>query len=320
MIGCGVGAPPAICYSLPGPAQGTDRVGQTGRIAAGSIAVSVVVLGLKLAAWQLTGSAALFSDAAESVVNVAAALLAFFALRVSAKPADANHPYGHHKAEFLSAVTEGVLIVLAALEIMREAWQAYIHPAPIETPLLGMALNGVATLMNLGYALVLIQAGKRLRSPALAGDGRHLMADVVTSSGILLGVTLVVVSGIGWLDPLLAALTALYILVSGAFLIRDSVGGLMDAAPAAEVVEHVRRLVAEHAAGALEAHDLRMRHAGQSTFLEFHLVVPGAMTVADAHVICDRVEAALKGEMPGMLISIHVEPESKAKHHGVPVL
>lgn len=290
------------------------------RIAAGSIAVSAVVLGLKLVAWKLTGSAALFSDAAESVVNVAAALLAFFALRLSAKPADANHPYGHHKVEFLSAVAEGVLIVLAALEIMREAWQAYLHPVPIETPLLGMALNGVATLMNLGWALLLMGTGRRVRSPALVGDGRHLMADVVTSSGILLGVTMVVVSGIGWLDPLLAALTAIYILGSGTFLIRDSVSGLMDAAPAAGVVEQARRLVAEHAAGAIEAHDLRMRHAGPSTFLEFHLVVPGAMTVADAHVICDRVEAALQADMPGMLVSIHVEPENKAKHHGVPVL
>ena len=295
-------------------------MGKTERIAAGSIVVGAAVLGLKLAAWQLTGSAALFSDAAETVVNVAAALLAFFALRLSAKPADANHPYGHHKVEFLSAVTEGVLIVLAALEIMREAWQAYTHPAPIETPLLGMALNGVATLLNLGWALVLIRNGKRLRSPALQGDGRHLMANVVTSSGILLGVGMVVLTGIGWLDPLLAALTALYILGSGTFLIRESVGGLMDAAPATDVVERIRLLVAEHAAGAIEAHDLRTRHAGPTTFLEFHLVVPGTMTVADADVICNRVEAALKAEMEGMLITIHVEPESKAKHHGVLVI
>ena len=295
-------------------------MGYTGRIAAGSIVVSLVVLGLKGVAWQLTGSAALFSDAAESVVNVVAALLAFFALRLSAKPADSNHPYGHHKVEFLSAVTEGVLIVVAALGILQEAWHAYTHPVTIETPLLGMAMNGVATLMNLGWAMLLMRTGRQVRSPALVGDGKHLMADVVTSSGILLGVTLVVVSRIGWLDPLLAALTAVYILGSGAFLIRESVGGLMDAAPATEVVERVRRLVAEHAAGAIEAHDLRMRQAGPSTFVEFHLVVPGAMTVDDAHVICDRVEAALTAEFQGMLISIHVEPESKAKHHGVLVL
>jgi cation diffusion facilitator family transporter len=146
------------------------------------------------------------------------------------------------------------------------------------------------------------------------------MSDVVTSSGVLIGVGLVVATGLPWLDPLLAVLTALYILSTGTRLIRDSVGGLMDAAPGPDIVERVRRLVGQHAAGALEAHDLRMRHAGPTIFLEFDMVVPGSMTVAEAHVICDRVEAALQAEMPGMLISIHVEPEGMAKHQGVLVL
>ena len=295
-------------------------MGQAQRIAAGSIAVGAVVFGLKLSAWWFTGSAALFSDAAESVVNVVAALLAFFALRLSAKPADDNHPYGHHKVEFLSAVTEGVLIVVAALEILREAWNAYLNPVPLEAPLLGMGLNGLATMLNLFWALLLMRAGRRERSPALIGDGRHLMSDVVTSAGLLVGVGLVVLTGLRWLDAALAAATALYILWSGSHLIRESVSGLMDAAPAADVVERIRRLVAEHAAGAIEAHDLRMRFAGPTTFLEFHLVVPGTMTVAEAHVICDRVEAALKAELQGILITIHVEPDAKAKHQGVLVL
>jgi cation diffusion facilitator family transporter len=143
---------------------------------------------------------------------------------------------------------------------------------------------------------------------------------VVNSSGLVIGVGLVVVTGIRWLDPLLAVLAALYILGAGFFLIRESVGGLMDAAPGEDVVERVRRLVAEHAAGALEAHDMRMRNAGPTTFLDFHLVVPGSMTVAEAHDICDRVEAALKTEMQGILITIHVEPEGMAKHKGVLVL
>jgi cation diffusion facilitator family transporter len=295
-------------------------VRQAERIAAGSIAVGLAVLSLKMAAWQVTGSAALFSDAAESVVNVAAALLALFALRLSAVPADANHPYGHHKVEFLSAVIEGVLIVLAALEILRHARLAYLHPTPIETPLYGMLLNGLATLLNLGWALVLLRTGRRVRSPALTGDGRHLMSDVVTSSGVLTGVGLVVITGVPWLDPLLAALTAFYILGAGTYLIRESVSGLMDAVPSADIVKRVRDLVAENAAGAIEAHDLRMRHAGPTIFLEFDLVVPGSMTVAEAHDICDRVEAGLKAEMEGMLITIHVEPEGKAKHQGVLVL
>jgi cation diffusion facilitator family transporter len=275
---------------------------------------------LKLAAWAITGSAALFSDAAETVVNVAAAVVAFAAVRLAAKPADASHPYGHDKAEFFAAVIEGVLIVVAALVILQHAWEAYQHPRPLEAPLLGMALNGVSTVLNLGWALLLIRSGGRLSSAALQADGQHLLADVVTSVGVLAGVGLVVATGLPWLDPAVAAATALYVLGAGVHVIGGSVGGLMDAAPADEIVARVRRVVGEHAEGALEAHDLRMRRAGRHIFLEFHLVVPGQMTVSAAHEICDRVEAALKAEVEGLMITIHVEPEGKAKHHGVIVL
>ena len=290
------------------------------RIASGSIGIGVVVLALKATAWGLTGSAALFSDAAETVVNVAAAVVALLAVRLAAKPADANHPYGHEKAEFFAAVIEGVLIVVAAMVILDHAWDVYRHPQPLAQPLLGMALNAVSSVFNLGWALVLLRRGRALRSAALRADGQHLLADVVTSVGVLTGVGLVVATGLPWLDPALAAATACYVLGSGIHVIRGSVGGLMDAAPAEEIVARVRRLVGERAQGALEAHDLRMRQAGRLTFLEFHLVVPAAMTVADAHEICDRVEAALKAEVEGLMITIHVEPEGKAKHHGVIVL
>ena len=293
---------------------------QAERIAAGSIALGLVVLALKLAAWWVTGSAALFSDAAESVVNVAAAAAAFIALRLAARPADADHPYGHDKAEFFAAVIEGVLIMVAALVILQHAWQTAQAPGPIDAPLLGIALNAAAGALNLGWGLVLMRAARRLRSPALAADGRHLLSDVVTSVGVLAGFGLAVATGIWWIDPLLAAATALYILVSGTMVIRDSVGGLMDEAPAAAIVARIRALVGAHAEGAIEAHDMRTRHAGRLTFLEFHLVVPALMTVADAHEICDRIEAALKAEMEGLVITIHVEPEGKAKHRGVLVL
>jgi cation diffusion facilitator family transporter len=295
-------------------------VNQAQRIAAGSIAVGLAVLGLKAGAAAITGSAALYSDAAESVVNVAAGGVALLALRLAGLPPDANHPYGHDKAEFFSAVIEGVLIVVAALAILQHAWQIFIHPAPLDEPFAGMALNAVSTVINLCWAMVLLRRGGALRSPALVGDGRHVIADVVASVGVLVGVGLVVVTGLAWLDPLVAAATACYILVTGGYLVRDSVGGLMDAAPAAAIVDRIRTLVGQAAEGAIEAHDLRTRHAGRLTFLEFHLVVPGAMTVADAHAICDRVEAALKAEMEGLMITIHVEPEGKAKHRGVIVL
>ena len=293
---------------------------QAQRIAAGSIAVGLVVLGLKAAAAVITGSAALYSDAAESVVNVAAGGVALLALRLAELPPDANHPYGHDKAEFFSAVIEGVLIVVAAFTILQHAWQVYTHPTPIEAPLAGMAVNAISTVFNLLWATVLLRRGAALRSPALVGDGRHLVADVVASVGVLGGLALVLATGLVWLDPLVAAGTACYILVTGGFLVRDSVGGLMDAAPSPAIVDRIKTLVGQSAEGAIEAHDLRTRHAGRLTFLEFHLVVPGVMTVADAHAICDRVEAALKAEMEGLMITIHVEPEEKAKQAGVPVL
>lgn len=289
-------------------------------LAAASIVVGCVVLALKTLAWWLTGSAALFSDAAETVVNVVAASMAFAALQFSAKPADANHPYGHDKAEFFAAVVEGVLIIVSALAIVQHAWQVWRHPAPISAPLQGLLVTAFASAMNLGWAGTLLRQGRQLRSPALFADGRHLATDVVTSAALIGGVGLVLATGLLWLDPLLAAFAAAYILVSGLLVMRDSVGGLMDAAPAPEVVERIRTLVAAHAEGALEAHDLRTRHAGRLTFLEFHLVVPGDMTVSTAHTICDRVEAALKDEMAGLAVTIHVEPPHKAKHQGVLVL
>lgn len=290
------------------------------RVALGTIAVGLVVLGLKTAAWWLTGSAALFSDALESTVNVAASVISYAAFRFATRPADKTHPYGHGKAEFFAAVIEGVLIILAAFSILERAWWTWQSPGPIEAPWTGIGLNLLATAMNGGWAVLLARTARQHRSAALAADARHLWSDVATSCGVALGLVLVVSSGIAWLDPALAVLVALYILWSGIGLMRESVGGLMDAAPADSVVARIRELVAQHANGAIEAHDLRTRHAGRHTYLEFHLVVPGDMRVADAHDICDRVETALKSELEGLIITIHVEPEGKAKHSGVLVL
>jgi cation diffusion facilitator family transporter len=290
------------------------------RIAAITILVGIVVLAMKTAAWLLTGSAALFSDAAETVVNVIASALAFGAVRFADRPADANHPYGHEKAEFFAAVIEGALIVVAAIVILHSAWTAFLDPQPLHAPLLGMALNAASSVINAAWAWVLLRTGKRLRSAALTADGHHLLSDVVTSAGVLLGVALVVTTGLQWLDPAVAAAAAVYVLVAGMRVISHSVSGLMDTAPPEDVIQRVRAVVREHAAGALEAHDLRMRHAGRLTFLDFHLVVPGEMTVADSHDICDRIESALRAEVEGLQVTIHVEPEAKAKHHGVLVL
>lgn len=296
------------------------EAGQATKLAIGSVAVAIAVLGLKAAAWWLTGSVALMADALESVVNVAAAAAALLAVRFSALPADANHPYGHAKAEYFSAVLEGVLIVVAALVILNEAWGALAAPRAPDQVGLGLVVSGVASAANAAWAMVLMRRGRALRSPALVADARHLWSDVVTSVGVIAGITLAVATGLLWFDPLLAALTAANILFSGFRLLRESLGGLMDEAVPSATLDRIRAIVAEQAVGAIEAHDLRSRHAGRFTFLEFHLVVPGAMTVRESHDICDRIEAALKAELSGAVITIHVEPEGKAKHKGVPVL
>ena len=290
------------------------------RIAAASIGVGLVVLLLKGAAWAVTGSAAFYSDALETVVNVAASSVAYAALRFAARPADLNHPYGHDKAEFLAAVIEGVLIVVASVSILQHAWGAWLHPRVLSAPALGVGLNVGATAVNALWAGVLFRAARRARSPALAGDARHLMGDVVTSFGVVAGVGLVVTTGVLRLDAIVGAATAVYVLYTGMQLISASVGGLMDMAPADDTVQRIERVLVAEGGGAIEAHDIRTRQAGRSTFVQFHLVVPGSMRVDEAHDICDRMEAALRADMEHLLVSIHVEPENKAKHSGAVAL
>jgi cation diffusion facilitator family transporter len=289
-------------------------------LAAGSIAVGLVVLALKYLAYHLTGSVALLSDAIESIVNVATAVAALVAIRFAAQPADANHPYGHHKAEYISAVVEGVLIIVAALAIFREAYAAFLAPRITEAPWNGLAVNGVATVINAIWCYVLITQGRKRKSPALLADGRHLFTDVVSSVGVFVGVSLAALTGYVILDPILAALVGVNVLWAGWRVMKDSVGGLLDEAVSDGELARIRTVIAANADGAIEAHDLRTRHAGRMTFVDFHLVVRGDMTVTEAHDICDRLERAIKAEMQDALISIHVEPDDKAKHAGIVVL
>jgi cation diffusion facilitator family transporter len=284
------------------------------RLALWGIPLSLGVMALKLVAWWVTGSVALLSDGMESSVNVVAAIVAYAAISYAARPADKTHPFGHHKAEYLSAVLEGVLIVVAALLIVVEAAPAIFAPAPIEAPVAGLAINFAAGVINAGWAFILIRAGRRYRSPALSADGRHILSDVVTSAGVLVGLVLAIATGYAVLDPLLAVLVALNILYQGWKVIAHSVDGLMDHAVEPEEAEAIKAAIAENGTGSLGVHDLKTRRAGQATFVDFHLVVAAAMTVRAAHDICDRLEDAIRAVQPGAQIAIHVEPETEKAH------
>lgn len=298
----------------------TTRSAFATRLAYGSLAVGLTVLALKGFAAHATGSIALFSDALESVVNVVTALVALAAVRLAARPADASLPYGYHKAEYFSAVVIGVFIALAALIVFSEAYQGFVAPRAFRPDPLALGVSALATMINAGWAFLLVRFGRRERSPALLADGRHLWTDVLSTAGVLVGV--VVAAATGWmqLDAVLAALVGLTILWSGWQLIRQSVIGLMDVAVEPRILARIREIISGNAEGAIEAHDIRTRQAGRMIFIEFHLVVAGAMSVDEAHAICDRIEGKLREAVETAQVTIHVEPESKAKHSGIVVI
>lgn len=287
------------------------------KIATASLFVGAFVLALKTLAWWVTGSVALLSDALESIVNFATAIAALVAIRVAIRPADDTHPFGHHKAEFFSAVLEGVLIVIAALLILRESYYGFMTPHGLTAPIEGLFINAAATALNGVWAFVLIRKGRALKSPALVADGKHLWTDVLTSFGVAIGVVLAVVTGWWFLDPLMATLVALNILWTGSKIVMASLSSLMDEAVPEETLALIRNVIAAEATGAVEAHDLKTRHAGRATFVEFHLVVPGDMSVYDAHEICDRIEDALHKGVPDLHVTIHLEPDHKAEETGI---
>ena len=289
-------------------------------VAGASLGIGIIVLALKFLAWWLTGSVALYSDALESIVNVVTAITALIAVRLAQRPADASLPYGYHKAEYFSAVLVGVMIIVAAFLILREAFFGFINPEMPDAPVQGIAVSVVATMINAVWSLVLIRQGRKAKSPALEADGKHLMTDVISTLGVLIGLVLVFATGWAQLDAILAALVALNILWSGWGVIRDSVGGLMDVAVPESTQKIIREVIATSADGAIEAHDIRTRQAGKLTFIDFHLVVPGTMSVDAAHTICDAIEAGLKKAVEDAQITIHGEPENKAKHAGIVVL
>ena len=277
-----------------------------------SVAAALATIGLKTWAWQVTGSVGMLSDALESLINLAAALLALSMLRLAASPPDAAHPYGRFKAEYFASGMEGALIVFAAIAIAYEAVPRLADPQPIAAPLLGIAISAVASGVNLACGLLLISAGKRLHSIALEADGHHLMSDVWTSAAIIAGVALV--AGTGWhiLDPLIAIGVAVHIVFTGFMLMRRSFAGLLDAAiPEAERAE-IEKIFAEYRKRyGVEFHALLTRQAGARRFISFHLLVPDAWPVDRAHQLSEEVESRIRSMVPNAILLSHIEPISQ---------
>ncbi len=281
-----------------------------------SIVAAIVTITLKVIAWQITGSVGLLSDAAESVVNLVAAVAVLIALKVAAMPADKNHHFGHTKAEYFSAAIEGVMIFVAALVIMWTAVDRFLHPQSLENVGLGLAISVVASAVNGAVAVVLLRAGRRYRSLTLTADGKHLMTDVWTSAGVVVGVLIVALTGVARLDPVVAFLVGLNIVWTGWKLIRASTEGLMDISMSKEDNRAIADILARFVTGEVHFHALRTRESGHHRFAEVHVLVPGAWTVQQGHDLVEEVEAAVHRDFGEIALTCHLEPREDPRAYG----
>ena len=273
-----------------------------------SIGAAILTIALKFGAYFLTGSVGLFSDAAESVVNLIAALVALWALTLAARPPDKEHEFGHSKAEYFSSGLEGALILIAAISIGMAAWERLFDPQPLEQVGLGLFLTLIATAVNGGVALILLRAGRRLRSITLRADAHHLLTDVWTSVGVVLGIVVVKLTGWLVLDPAIALLVAANIVWAGIRLLRETGSALLDTAlPAAEQQIIALTLLGYKEKGIL-FHAMRTRVAGARRFVSLHVLVPGEWTVQRGHDLCEEIELAISRALPSTNVMTHLEP------------
>jgi cation diffusion facilitator family transporter len=291
--------------SAPANGQHTQRLE---RLLWLSVAAAVATISLKTLAWLVTGSVGLLSDAAESVVNLAAAVFAVIVVRWAARPPDEEHAYGHEKADYLSAGVEGALIFVAAVTIAFTAIGRLAHPQPLEHVGIGVAVSVVASLINFAVARVLIKVGRDERSLVLEADGRHLMTDVWTSVGVVVGVTAVAITGVERLDPIIALLVAANIVATAVSLVRRFVGGLMDRALSEDERAEVDAILNEFATDDVHFHAVRTRRAGRRAFVSLHVLVPAGWTVQRGHDLAERVEARLREALEHATVFTHLEP------------
>ena len=272
-----------------------------------SIGAAVLTIGFKTAAYLLTGSVGLLSDAVESIVNLVGAVVALTMLTIASRPPDEEHNYGHSKAEYFSSGIEGTLILIAALSIAYTAVQRLISPKPIEQVGLGLAVSAAAAVVNLIVGLVLLQAGKRSSSVTLEANAQHLLTDVWTSVGVVVGVGAVALTGWNRLDPVVAILVALNIIWSGIKIVRKSALGLMDTGLPPEQQTLIKSVLEKYEQTGIEFHALRTRQAGTRAFVSFHVLVPGEWTVQRGHNLVEEIECDLRGALPNAVIFTHLE-------------
>ena len=273
-----------------------------------SIAAAVATIGLKFAAYLLTGSVGLFSDAAESVVNLVAAVTALWALTLAARPPDEEHAFGHNKAEYFSSGLESALIIIAAGWIAATAVPRLLEPQPLQNIGIGLGVTLVAAAVNGGAALAILRAGRRLRSITLEADARHLLTDVWTSIGVVAGIVLVGITGWLALDPLIALVVAANIVWTGVRLLRDTAQGLLDRALPPEDQAKISKILARHEERGIRFHAVRTRSAGQRRFVSMHVLVPGGWTVKRGHDLAEEIENDIARDLPQSTFFVHVEP------------
>jgi cation diffusion facilitator family transporter len=290
--------------------KGSVTTGETARRFAWlSIAAAIVTIGLKLGAYYLTGSVGLFSDAAESLVNLVAAVAALWALTLAMRPPDEEHAFGHNKAEYFSSGLESALIIIAAAWIGVTAWERLLDPQPLQNLGLGLSVTLVATAVNGGVALVLLRAGRRLRSITLRADALHLFTDVWTSLGVVFGVVMVYLTGWLVLDPIIGLIVAANIVWTGIRLLRDTAQGLLDRALPPEEQELISTVLSRYESKGISFHALRTRVAGQRRFVSMHVLVPGRWTVKRGHDLSENLEGELADALQGhTTFFIHIEP------------
>jgi cation diffusion facilitator family transporter len=271
--------------------------------------VAVATIGLKIAAYLLTGSVGLLSDAIESLVNLAGGIMALWMLTVAARPADKDHAFGHSKAEYFSSGLEGTLIVLAAASIVWAAVPRLLAPQPLQEVSLGLLVSTVASLLNLGAALFILRAGKRHQSITLEANGKHLLTDVWTSAGVIAAVVLMSLTGWLWLDPLIAIGVALNIILTGIGILRRSISGLMDQAISPEDQAKLDLVLSQHTGPDISFHAVLTRQAGARSFVSLHVLVPGNWTVQHGHDVVECIENDIRAALPACHAITHLEPQ-----------